>query len=129
MNWDTRNWIFGYLKSAEKWVQDQMNKSRFYSKLLACLMIFQSFTVPLAHSSYLKRHQIINSIPKFVKVNEEKPCSTCLKPISPWYFKNPKSGPSLLIPQISLFIDIWSTVSKPSLPLLPDLILFYFFLL
>ena len=49
--------------------------------------------------------------------NEEKPCSTCLKPISPQHFQNPKlsfrvSGPSLII--IHSIFKIAGGINNPS---------------
>ena len=46
----------------------------------------------------LKNHQIWpgNNLAK----NEEKSCSTCLKPISPWHFQNLKPGFWVTNPQM-----------------------------
>ena len=70
--------------------QVEQGFSSIFDKILAYLMIFQSFAVPLACSSL-----------KNLAKNEEKPCSTCHKLISPWHFQNPKpklrvSDPSLV---------------------------------
>ena len=43
-------------------------------------------------------------MPKILKKNEEKPCSTYLKTIFPWHFQNPK--PRFRLPDPSLPTDI-----------------------
>ena len=52
----TRKLIFGYLETAEKWVEDKLNKAVFH--FLPYLMIFQSSAELSVHST-LKNHQII----------------------------------------------------------------------
>ena len=69
-----QNLIFGYLKSAEKWVEGRLNNVffHFFAKFLSYLMIFESS---------FGMHHFEKSSNK--AKNEEKPCSMCLKPISP----------------------------------------------
>ena len=61
----TRKLIFGYLETAEKWVEDKLNKAflHFFQIFGIYLMIFQSFAAPSAYST-LKNHQIYQTFGK-----------------------------------------------------------------
>ena len=66
-------------------------------------MIFQNFIAPF-------RFAKSSNIPKNMAKIEEKSCSTCLKPISPWHFANSKPG--FKGPNLSLSILYMCATSK-----------------
>ena len=71
------------------------------------------------------QNQIFMGTQNHLARNEEKPCSTCLKPIALWHFQNP--NPQFRVPYPSLMVNIQlnketaSTGSSttPSLIILP----------
>ena len=70
--------------------QVEQGFSSFFAKFLAYLMIFQSGAQERLSAKSLKNHQIWQ---KKIAKNEEKPCSTCLKPhLSIPKPKNPDFG-------------------------------------
>ena len=73
------------------------NQSKNEFKAFFCQMWWViSFRVPFGKIHFWKT---IKHAKKLAK-NEEKPCSTCLKPISPRHFQNPK--PRFQVPEPSL---------------------------
>ena len=82
-----------YLESAKKWgFKGKFSKAilNFLHKFLPHLMIFQSFTMPLCAAC-----SSLNSNYRNMVKNEEKPCSTCIIPISlhgNFKIRNPRFG-------------------------------------
>ena len=88
--------------------QVEQGFSSFFAKFLAYLVIFQSGPHQRCSGNFEKS----SNMAKIWQKNEEKPCSTCLKPISPWHFQNPKprfwvhTDPSLTSYRLTSYIII-----------------------
>ena len=81
----TRNRIFGFPDSAEKWVEVKLNKG-FLHFLPNFWHIWWFFKVSLHPFHFEKNAKILSK-------NKENPCSTCLQPISTRLYQNPCERP------------------------------------
>ena len=85
----TQNLGFGFWKCHGEmglW-QVEQGFSSFLAKIFGIFDDFSKFLQHLWHTSLYE----ITKYAKNLAKNEEKPCSTCLKPISPWHFQNPET--------------------------------------